>query len=171
MAPMLNPPKLVAVDTNVALDFAKGIEDVRDAIGIIQARIAGVELWIPPTVVEELAHAAATFADNDVRRAAMKILRDYRSLGFRLINFVPLGFDQVERIAARLRRCGLLPEEEVHDSMVVAEASALDCALLTSSDDDLRSVDHAKLSRELAKFDLNAPVIATPREIVRKFFR
>ena len=23
MAPMLNPPKLVAVDTNVALDFAK----------------------------------------------------------------------------------------------------------------------------------------------------
>ena len=78
---------------------------------------------------------------------------------------------RVERIAERLRRCGLLPEKEVHDSIVLTEAAALGCALLTSSDADLRSVDRAKLSRELAKFDLIAPVIATPREIVRKFFR
>ena len=95
---MPTPPRLVAVDTNVALDFAKGIDE-------------------------------------------------------------------------RLRRCGLLPEEEVHDSLVLTEAAALGCALLTSSDDDLRSVDHVKLTRELARFDLIAPVIATPREIVRKFFR
>src|SRR5207247_1909789 len=106
-----------------------------------------------------------------VRQAAAKILREHSALGFRLINFIPLGFDHVERIAQRLRRSGLLPEEVVHDSIVVTEAAALGCALLTSSDDDLRSIDHAKLSRELAKFDLIAQVIATPREIVRKFFR
>ena len=168
---MPNPPRLVAVDTNVALDFAKGIDDVCDAIATIRTRRPGVELWAPPTVVEELAYAAATSPDVEVRRAALKILREHRPMGFRLINFIPLGFDHVERIAERLRRCGLLPEEEVHDSLVLTEAAALGCALLTSSDDDLRSVDHAKLSRELAKFDLIAPVIATPREIVRKFFR
>jgi predicted nucleic acid-binding protein len=171
MAPMSNPPRLVAVDTNVALDFAKGIDDVCDAIAIIRARLPGVELWVPPTVVEELAHAAAASPDDEVRHAALRILREHRILGFRLINFIPLGFDHVERIAERLRRCGLLPEKEVHDSIVLTEAAALGCALLTSSDADLRSVDHAKLSRELAKFDLIAPVIATPREIVRKFFR
>ena len=70
-------------------------------------------------------------------------------LGVRLINFIPFGFEHVERIAERLRRGGLLPEDEVHDSIVLTEAAALGCALLTSSDDDLRSVDHAKLSREL----------------------
>lgn len=168
---MLNPPKLVAVDTNVALDFAKGIDDVCDAIATIRARLPGVELWLPPTVVEELAHGAGASPDAAVRHASVKILREHRALGFRLIHFIPLGFEHVGRVAERLRHCGLLPEEEVHDSMVVVEAAALGCALLTSSDDDLRSIDHAKLTCELARFDLAAPVIATPREIVRKFFR
>src|SRR5436309_1326667 len=54
MAPMLNPPRLVAVDTNVALDFAKGIDDVCDAIATMQSRIGGVELWLPPTVCKEI---------------------------------------------------------------------------------------------------------------------
>jgi len=168
---MPRPPRLVAVDTNVALDFAQGHDEVCDAIETIRTRLPAAELWVPPTAVGELAHAAATSLDEELRRAALRILREHRSLGFRLINFVPLGFDHVERIAERLRRCGLLPEAEVHDSIVLTEAAALGCVVLTSSDDDLRSVDQVKLSRELAKFDLIAPVIATPREIVRKFFR
>ena len=99
---MLNPPRLVAVDTNVALDFAKGIDDVCDAIATIRARVVGVELLLPPTVVEELAHAVLHSPESDVRAAATKMLRQHRSFG---------------------------------------------------------------------RFDLIAPVIATPREIVKKFFR
>jgi predicted nucleic acid-binding protein len=172
MAAMLTPPpRLVAVDTNVALDFAKGMEDVCDAIATIKIRIDGVELWLPPTVVQELAHAVLSSPHHEVRIAATKMLRQHRALGFRLVNFIPLGFDVVERIADRLRLRRLLPAEEVHDSMILAEAAALGCALLTSSDDHLRCVDHEKLARELARFDLAAPIIATPREIVRKFFR
>jgi hypothetical protein len=171
MAAKLNPPKLVAVDTNVALDFANGVADVCDAIATIQSRIAGVELLLPPTVMEELANAAATSADREVRMAATKILRQHRALGFRLVSFIPLGFEQVDRIAERLRRQGLLPEEEVHDSAIIVEAAALGCPLLTSSDAELAGVDHEKLTVELDRFDLVAPVIATPREIVRKFFR
>jgi len=171
MALKPNQQNQVAVDTNVALDFAKGIDDVCDAIATIRARIPGVELLITPTVAEELAHASVSSPDDEVRSAAMKILREYRALGFRLLNFIPLGFDQVERIALRLRDAGLLPPEEVHDSLVVAEAAAMNCALLTSSDEHCRGIDHARLSKELAEFDLKAPLIATPREIVRKFFR
>jgi hypothetical protein len=169
MVPMPNP-RLVAVDTNVALDFAKGIDDVCDAIATIRARMPGVELWVLPTVFEELTHLADASPDEEVRAAAFKILRKHRALGFRLINFIPFGFEHVEHIAGRLRRCGLLPDEEVHDSMVVTEAAALNCVLLTSSDVHLRGMDHVQLSKELAKFDLIAPVIATPRELVRKFF-
>ena len=168
---MLNPPRLVAVDTNVALDFAKGIDDVCDAVATIRARLPQAELLMPPTVVEELAHAAEGSANSNVRVLALRILRQHRLMGFRLVSFVPLGFEHISRIAERLRQCRLLPEEEVHDSMVLAEAAALGCALLTSSDGHLRAVDSVRLARELGKFDLTAPVIATPREIVRMFYR
>ncbi len=171
MALKLSQPRLVAVDTNVALDFAKGIDDVCDAIATIRARVPGVELWVPPTVVEEVAHAVISSKDQEIRRAAFKILRQHRELGLRLFNFIPVGFEYVDEVSQSLRRAGLLPKEEVHDSLIVAEAAALNCVLLTSSDDHLRNIDYAKLSRALAKFDLNAPLIATPREIVRKFFR
>ena len=106
---MLNPPRLVAIDTNVALDFAKGLDDVCDAIATIRVRLPRVELRVPPTVVEEPAHAAGTSTSDDLRWAAVRILREHRALGVRLINFIPLGFDRVEQIAERLRRCGLLP--------------------------------------------------------------
>ncbi len=171
MAAKLNLPKLVAVDTNVALDFAKRIEDVFDAIATIRTRIAGVELLLPPTVMGELANASAASPDREIRLAATKMLRQHRALGFRVVSFIPLGFEQVERIAERLRHQNLLPEEEVHDSVIIVEAAALGCTLLTSSDAELAGVDHEKLTVELARFDLTAPVIATPREIVKKFFR
>ena len=171
MAAMLNLPRLVGVDTNVALDFASGDEDVCDAIATIQARIAGVELLLPPTVMGELANAAVASQDRNVRMAATKMLRQHRDLGFRVVSFIPLGFDQVDHIAERLRHQGLLSEEEVHDSVIIVEAAALGCALLTSSDAELAGVDHEKLTVELSRFDLTAPVIATPREIVKKFFR
>jgi hypothetical protein len=171
MAAKLNLPRLVAVDTNVALDFAKGVDDVCDAIATIRARIPGVELLLPPTVMGELANAAVTSPHRELRLAATKILRQHRALGFRVVSFIPLGFDQVDHIAERLRRRGLLPEEEVHDSAIIVEAAALGCPLLTSSDAELAGVDHERLTIELDRFDLVAPVIATPREIVRKFFR
>jgi predicted nucleic acid-binding protein len=171
MAPNLNRPRLVAVDTNVALDFAQRVDDVMDAIETLKRRLPGVELWLPPTVVGELAHAASSSPDPAVRNASRLMLRQHRAWGFRLINFVPLGFDRVEQIARRLRQQGLLPEAEIHDSLVVAEAAALHCALLTSSDQHVHGINHQQLAMELEAFDLVAPLIATPREIVRNFFR
>ena len=94
---MLNPPRLVAVDTNVALDFGNGNDDVCDAIATIQNRIAGVELLLPPTVLQELANASVTSPGREVRMAAKRMLQEHRALGFRLVSFIPLGFDQVDR--------------------------------------------------------------------------
>jgi len=42
--------------------------------------------------------------------------------------------------------------------------------VLLTSDAHLRGIDFARLTLELQSFDVAAPVIATPREIVRKFF-
>jgi hypothetical protein len=60
--------------------------------------------------------------------------------------------------------------EEVNDSLVLAESALLGCSMLLSSDEHLRGIDFERLTLELQAFDVAAPMVATPREIVRKFF-
>jgi len=87
------------------------------------------------------------------------------------LEIVPVGQGIVESVSRRLRAAGLPPEEEVHDSLILAEAALLGCAVLLTSDAHLRSIDHVRLTWELNACDLPVPIIATPREIVAKFFR
>jgi len=77
----------------------------------------------------------------------------------------------VDEVASEIRSRGLLPGQEVHDSLILAEAALLDCGLLLTSDEHLRGIDHERLTLVLNPFELGPPVIASPREIVRKFFR
>jgi hypothetical protein len=75
------------------------------------------------------------------------------------------------KIAQRLLQAALLPSPEVNDAQILAESAALGCSILLTSDEHLRAIDFQRLSFELTPFELGAPVIATPWEIVRKFFR
>jgi hypothetical protein len=45
----------------------------------------------------------------------------------------------------------------------------MNCGILLTSAAHLRNIDHEMLTLVLNPFDLTAPVIATPREIARKF--
>ena len=65
----------------------------------------------------------------------------------------------------------MLPDEETHDALILAESALLECSILLTSDAHLRAVDHAGLALLLQTSHVTSPVIATPREIVRKFFR
>ena len=99
-------------------------------------------------------------------------LRDLR--GRWMFQPVELRSDQesiVKKVAHKLSESSLLPSSERNDAFILAEAALLDCMLLVSHDSHLYEVDHGKLKRLLAEFDLNAPVIASPREIVKKFYR
>ena len=85
------------------------------------------------------------------------------------INLVPVGHGIVEVIAAKLRSAELLPADENHDALILAESSLLGCRILLTSDAHLRGIDFQRLTLLLKDFDVAAPMIATPREIVRKF--
>lgn len=61
--------------------------------------------------------------------------------------------------------------EERNDSLMLSEAAILNCILLISDDRQVRGIDFARLTFELRSFDLPAPVIATSKEIARKFFK
>jgi predicted nucleic acid-binding protein len=167
----LKAPQLLAGDTNVGMDLAQSQEWVLDALSIIRCRLPGCSLLVPPTVSEELAWLATHAEQAGEREAAQAFLRRHRSWGFELVHTVPLGITYVEWLAERLQQPGLLPPAEVNDAHILAEAAALGCSILLTSDEHLRGLDFQALSFELAAFDLATPIIATPREIVRKFFQ
>src|SRR6266446_2542199 len=74
MALKSNVPLLVAIDTNVALDFADGVDEVIDSLNTVRKRIKEGTLCVPPTVVLELGHAAEFGETSDKRAAARKFL-------------------------------------------------------------------------------------------------
>ena len=126
---------------------------------------------VPPTALHELALAVGGGETQRIRKTALRALLQLRAWGFQALNLVPVGHGIVERIAEEIRREDLLPTEEKNDSLIIAESALLECRILLSGDAHLRGVDFQQLTLLLKDFDVAAPVIATPREIVRKFFR
>jgi hypothetical protein len=166
-----NPLRL-AGDTKLLLDFADGDEDVLDALAVINRRLPQAEWLVSPSVLDELAFLRDSGAPLQLHQSAALAFQHLQSSGrFRAILDLPFPCDFINRIADEIRRRELVPSEEVHDSLVLVEATLLECALLLTSDAHLRGVDHEFLTLVLKPFDLSPPVIATPREIVRKFFR
>ena len=162
---------LIAADTNVLLDLALEVEAVVDALATIRQRSPDARFVVPPTALHELALAASTGETERIRKAAFRALSQLRAWGFEPLNLVPVGHGIVERIAEEIRRKDLLPTEEKNDSLIIAEAALIECRMLLSGDAHLRGVDFQRLTLLLKDFDVAAPVIATPREIVRKFCR
>ena len=68
-------PPLLAGDTNVGMDVARGHEWVLDAMSTIRRRLPGCSLLVPPTVSEELAWLATQAEQAEEREAAHSFLR------------------------------------------------------------------------------------------------
>ena len=169
MAARPNRPQLVAVDTNVLFDLANGLDDVVEAVSAIGERLRGARFLIPPTVQHEVANWALR-GHGPTREAARKAILLGQSWPIVPANLIAVGHGIAERIAGRIRGQRLIPDEEVNDSLLLAESALLGCSMLLTSDEHLRGIDFERLTLELQAFDVTAPVIATPREIVRKFF-
>src|SRR6266446_2542204 len=56
--------------------------------------------------------------------------QQHREWHFTLVHFVPAGQAQVIRVARWLRAKGLIPDEEVNDSLALAESALLNCSML-----------------------------------------
>jgi hypothetical protein len=165
---LVNP--LVAVDVNVLMDLGADSEAVADALATIRQRLGSPRIIIPPTAKLELIYIAQQGDTGADRKRAVKAIAAARAAGIVPINLLPASHGIVERVAEALRAAGLIPVEEVNDSQLIVESALLEARLLLSNDEHLRGVDFERLTIELQKFDLTAPVIAKPSEVVRKFF-
>jgi len=123
----MSEPPLIAADTNVLLDLARGEEILIDCFML--------KPW-----------------------------------GFQPVNCVPVGHGIVHRIAETIREKGLLPESEINDSLIVAEAGLLGISILLSSDGHLKEIPHHDLRLIMDAADVRTPLIASPWKIVHEFF-
>jgi predicted nucleic acid-binding protein len=169
--PAALPSPLVVVDANVVMDLGEQSESVIDALAIIRRRLISPRIVLTPTVTLELMHIARHGDTARERRLALNGMAAARQSRIVPVNLMPVGHGIVELIAGKLRSAQLLPASEVNDSQLLAESALLGAQLLMSSDAHLRGLDFARLTAELLRFDLTTPVIATPAEVVRKFFQ
>lgn len=166
---MSNPIE-IAVDTNVLLDLANGDGLVIDCLETIRKRIKNIRVVVLPTVILELAELADNGDTEQARLLATAALRNIRKWGFLPVNCIPVGHGIVEETGRKLRKNGLIPEDEIHDSFIVAEAGLRGVSILLSSDHHIKDIDQNSLKILLDGCDVSCPLIASPWKIVNEFF-
>lgn len=128
---------LVAADTNVLLDLAFKDDDIWQCLETLKARRPAPRFIVTPTVLQELAHLYMSGSTPEKRAAAATALRFLISWGFGPLNLLAVGHGIVERIGDEIRRLGLIPDSERHDSFVIAEAALCEADMLITPDAQL----------------------------------
>jgi len=162
---------LVAVDTNLPILLAEGDDYALDALSLVRSRLRPGLILVPPTVLLELAYKAQNDPDSEGRRITQLALANLRSQW----NFWPASLNSVQEgivteAARRLRHAALIPDAERNDAAIIAESAVLNSVLLVSDDSHLLDVDRRRMESLFRELDLPAPLIVSPREIVRKFY-
>lgn len=160
---------LIAVDTNVLLELADEVEEVVEAFDLIQARVPTRQFVMPPTVVHELAFEARYSEAQKLRLRGQRAFQKARQYDIRPVDLIAVRHGIAEHVSRRLREAGLLPADEANDGFILGETALLRCAILLTTDGHLRGIPHKRLTLALQALDLPTPIIATPRELVRKF--
>jgi rRNA-processing protein FCF1 len=163
-------PIEVALDTCVILDLANDDEIVIGALQTIGKKVPDSQIVILPTVIQELA-AISKYGDTAAEKAlATKALKNIRGTWkFIPVNCIPVGHGIVEETARKIRGAGLIPEEEVHDSFIVAEAGLREISLLLSSDAHIKDINYKDLKFLMDSCDLSCPLLVSPRKVVALF--
>ena len=123
-----------------------------------------------PTVIDELDYIARhgdLAADRALATTALRSMAQVWK--FRPLDFIPVGHGIVETVAAKLRGHRLIPEHEVNDSLILAEAALANCTILVTSDEHIRGADATLLSLMLKSCDVGVILVRTPAEIARQF--
>jgi len=160
----------IAVDTNVLFDLVQKVEVVIDCLETIAKRIPNSRITVLPTVIIELRKRTKSGDPKEQIIAEKALSNILNPWGFVPVNCIPVGHGIVEQIGRKIRAIGLIPEEEIHDSFIVAEAALYGATKLASSDGHIKDVDQTILRIELKANDVDCPAIASPWKIVNNFF-
>ena len=163
---------LVAIDTNIPLLLAEGDDTTIEALKIVRERMRPADIFVPPTVQGELLHQAECNPSKRLRALAEKALLELRARW----HFHPTDLSSTQEAivceaARKILFAGLIPAAEINDARIIAESAVLNSILLVSNDSHLLKADHRRLGLLFRELDLPVPLIVSPHEVVRKFYR
>jgi len=167
------PPSapVIAVDTNVLVDLADHDETVLDCFSTVSRKFEKAPIIVLPTVIGELI-ALLQEGGEEEKALALTALKSIRSpWRFRPFDYVPVGHGIVEETARKIRAAGLVPESEINDSLVIAEAGLANATLLLSSDKHLKDINQTALKKILDDCAIGCPIIFSPWKIVKAFYK
>lgn len=159
-----SPKKSLALDTNLLLDLAAERGFAHEFKEEFSRR--GYSLFVPPTVVGELAFFASLkdAPQQDLAVTALEKIGD--------CNCEPRALSSTQlaiaaRFAARLMETALIPETEQNDGKILAQTSIMQIPLLVTSDKHLLDVDEDALLLAFNDADLLPVHPSHPKQLLR----
>ena len=156
--------KTLAVDSNLLFDLAAKKDFALTFLEV--ASEEGYTLNIPPTVIQELTHAAfhKQGEENRLAQVALKNIRAWKIVPFDLI---AVGHGITEQFARHLHQLNLLPEEEMNDGLIVAETGLVGIPALVTSDKHLLAIEEDDLCAACRDKDIPEVRVVHPKNLLK----
>ena len=133
-----SPKKQLALDANLLLDLAEGMDFAHDFKDEFQAR--GYELLLPPTAAAEL-NILSIYGDEPQKTLAEQSLRELRAWKCLPFSLSDTSLAIAEQFRRRLSERQLIPDDEWNDGLILAETSLGNIPMLVTSDKHLLDID------------------------------
>jgi predicted nucleic acid-binding protein len=159
-----SPKKSLALDTNLLLDLA-GEEDFAHEFKEEFSR-RGYALFVPPTVVAELAFFASLkdAPQKEIANVALEKMSGWKCQPFTLSS---TQLTIAIRFATRLMDTALIPETEQNDGKILAQTSLAEITMLVTSDKHLLNIDEDALLLAFNEADLSPVYPVHPKNLLR----
>jgi rRNA-processing protein FCF1 len=158
------PKKPLALDANVLLDLAEENDFAHEFREAFARR--GYSFLIPPTVIAEL-DLLATRGSAPQRKLADISLEKLTTWGCRPFTLSSTDLAIASRFAVRLLDSRLIPETELNDGKILAQASLAGIPLLVTSDKHLLDISEETLLVAFDEADLPLVHPAHPERLMR----
>lgn len=159
-------PKLLALDTNVVIDLAEGLDSAHDFRESFKQRGYGFRL--PPTAAVELRWKSLNDSESRIRALATRALAQLRAWDIQpLPELGDVEYAIAERFVARLHLTRLLPDEEINDGFILAETSLARISALVTSDNHLLGIEETPLRLAFEEACLPVVMPAHPRRLLK----
>ncbi len=158
------PKRQLSLDTNLPLDLARGLDFAHDFREQFQGR--GYFLRLPPTVLAELEYLVL-FGGGPSRRLAEIAFANIET--WRL---TPFDLPEVQRAVAQnfarhLQHRRLIPDDEFHDGLILAETALAEIPILATSDRHLLEIEEDALLLAFDESDLAPVRPGHPKRLLR----
>ena len=159
-----SPKKSLALDTNLLLDLAGEKDFAHEFKEEFSSR--GYSLFVPPTVVAELAFFASLkdAPQHEIASVALEKMSGWKCQPFTLSS-TQLAI--AIQFAVRLMEAALIPETEQNDGKILAQTSLAGIPLLVTSDKHLLDIDEDALLLAFNEADPSPVHPVHPKSLLR----